>query len=116
MKQIKRSQANKRKSMCVVYNNTIYTSGITSYDVSEDCEKQTKEVLDIIDKLLAKEGSNKHKVLQASITLKDMDDYAAFNSAWNEWVTQGFEPTRSVVQGGLSVPEYKVKISVIAAV
>ncbi len=116
MKKIKRSQTNGRKAMCVVHDSTLYTSGITCYDVSEDCELQTKEVLSLIDKLLEREGTSKENVLQASITLKDMADYGAFNAAWNAWVTDGNEPARSVIQGALSVPEYKVKISVIAAV
>ena len=44
-----------------------------------------------------------------------MADYGAFNAVWDAWVVDGYEPARSVTGGQLAVPEYKIKISVTAA-
>ena len=59
--------------------------------------------------------TERSRVISATITLADMADYGAFNAVWDQWVADGFEPVRSVTEGHLAVPEYKVKISLIAA-
>ena len=70
---------------------------------------------EFIDNILARNGIDKTRVLTAAITLADMADYGAFNAVWDAWVVDGYEPARSVTGGQLAVPEYKIKISVTAA-
>ena len=113
--EIKRNGANGRRAQSVSYNGILYTSGITTTDLDADITGQTQDVIHIIDNILARNGIDKTRVLTAAITLADMADYGAFNAVWDAWVVDGDEPARSVTGGQLAVPEYKIKISVTAA-
>lgn len=113
--EIKRNGGNGRRSLSVVSNGLVYTSGITSTNLEADITGQTQDVLRVIDNILARNGTDKTRVLSATVTLADMADYGAFNAVWDEWVIDGLEPARSVTGGALAVPEYRVKIAVIAA-
>lgn len=113
--EIKRNGANGRRAQSVTYNGMLYTSGITSSDLDADVAGQTQDVLGVIDNILARAGIDKTRVITATVTLADMADYGAFNAVWDAWVVDGHEPARSVTGGALAVPEYKVKISVTAA-
>ena len=112
---IKRNGGNGRRSLSVEYNGLLYTSGITSTDLEADITGQARDVLRVLDNILQRHGIDKNRVLTAAVTLADMADYGAFNAVWDEWVIDGFEPARSVTEGRLAVPEYKVKIAVTAA-
>ena len=103
------------RAQSVSYNGILYTSGITTTDLDADITGQTQDVIHIIDNILARNGIDKTRVLTAAITLADMADYGAFNAVWDAWVVDGYEPARSVTGGQLAVPEYKIKISVTAA-
>lgn len=113
--EIKRNGGNGRRSLSVEYGGLVYTSGITSSDLSADITGQMEDVLSVLDNILARKGIDKTRVLRATVYLADMADYGAFNAAWDAWVIDGYEPVRSVVQAKLATEEYKVKISVIAA-
>lgn len=112
---LNRSAANGRRSTCISYGGTLYTSGVTTTDLAGDIAAQAENVLAQLDTLLAAYGTDKHQVLMAHIFLADMQDYAAFNAVWDTWVDDGFEPCRCVVQAGLPLPEYRVKIALTAA-
>lgn len=112
---ILRSGGNGRRSSCVAHGGLVYLSGITTVDLSADAGGQARDVFAQIDKLLAANASHKTRVLSATVYLASMADYGDFNAAWDEWVTDAFEPARSVVQAGLALPEYRVKVSLIAA-
>ena len=115
-REIMRTGGNGRRSKCVAYGGLVYVSGITTVDLQADVREQTRDVLDQIDKMLAANGSDKLRVVSASITLKDREhDYGEFNAVWDQWVSDGFEPARSVTGGKLALPEYRVKIALIAA-
>lgn len=115
MMEIKRNGGNGRRSLSVEYGGLVYTSGITGSDLEADIAGQTREVLRVIDNILERHGTDRDHVLTATVTLADMADYGAFNAVWDEWVADGFEPARSVTEGRLAVPEFKVKVAVVAA-
>lgn len=102
--------------MCeaVVHNNTVYYTSVPE-DLAADAEAQTAETLAIIDRLLTRVGSDKSKILDATIFLVDKADFAAMNRAWDAWVSPGNAPVRCTVQAGLMNPGYKVEIKIIAA-
>lgn len=112
---IKRTGGNGRRSTAVSYDGLVYTSGVTTTALQEAVRGQTQDVLQQLDAILARHGTDKSRVLRADITLTDMADYGEFNAAWDEWVTDNEEPVRSVTQGGLAVEGYRVKIALIAA-
>jgi len=112
---IQRHNVGKRLSEIVVYNNTVYLAGEVPDDGTKDITGQTEEVLAKIDKLLAKVGSDKTKILSAQIFLPDMGDFAGMNKAWEAWVVAGHTPARATVEAKLANPAYKVEIMCVAA-
>ena len=73
-------------------------------------------VVDVeIDALLAKGGSDKNRILTATIWLADIADFAAMNAVWDAWVVPGQAPARATVQARLNDPKMKVEIMVVAA-
>ena len=93
---IKRIQPSKRFSEVVIHNNTAYFAGqVPEKTVKQNAYEQTKEVLSLIDKLLAEIGSEKSKILTTQIFLADMADFAAFNAVYEKYFTS--KPARSCV-------------------
>ena len=112
---IQRYHIGKRLSEMVVHNGTIYLAGQVAEDAKQDITGQAKQVLAQIDKLLAEVGSDKTKILSATIFLPSMADFPALNAVWEGWVPAGNCPARATVQAKLAASEYKVEIQVIAA-
>jgi enamine deaminase RidA (YjgF/YER057c/UK114 family) len=113
---IQRFETGPRMSQVVVHGDTIYLAGIVAKTTAgESVTKQTQEVLSIIDSHLAKAGSDKSKLLSATIYLPDMKGYAEMNAVWDGWVSAGNTPARATVQAGLAAPQYGIEIMVIAA-
>ncbi len=104
-----------RMSRCVVHGDTVYLAGLTASDRSADVTGQTKQILDMIDSYLATAGTDKSKLLQAQIWLTDTANFAAMNSAWNDWVDENNPPVRACVQAELMAPDLLVEIMVTAA-
>ena len=112
---VQRHNVGKRLSEVVVHNGVAYLAGEVPDDGSKDITGQTEEVLAKIDKLLAKVGSDKSKLLSAQIFLPDMKDFAGMNVAWEKWVIPGQTPARATVEAKLANPAYKVEIMCTAA-
>ena len=68
-----------------------------------------------IDRLLAEVGSDKSRLLSATIYLPDMADFPAMNAVWEAWVVAGPDAGARDGRGGLAHPDYKVEIQVVAA-
>ena len=102
-------------SQAVEYGNTVYLAGVVAKDLAQDVTGQTKEVLAEIDRLLAKCGSHKSKVLQAQIWVTDIRNRPAMNEAWTAWAEAKNLPARACVEAKLADPRALVEIMVIAA-
>lgn len=113
---IQRTGSNGRTSHCVAYNGQLYISGVTPVDIEGDITAQAKDVFEQMDRLLSRHSSDKHMVLKADVILQSMEDYGDFNQAWDEWVTDDFEPTRSICAATLPLSEYRVMLSLVAAI
>ena len=64
---------------------------------------------------LAKAGTDKTKLLSATIYITDMKTFPEMNAAWDGWVSAGNAPARATVEAKLAAPQYNVEIMVIAA-
>ena len=104
-----------RLSQVVIHGNTVYTAGIVADDANTDVGGQTGQILDKIDAYLKEAGTDKTKILMATIWLSDIKDYTAMNAVWDMWVPKGNSPARACVESKLAAPQYKVEIRVIAA-
>ena len=111
---IQRLDPEHRMSEAVVYNNTVYYTNVPE-NPDEDAEAQTANALAVIDRILTRVGSDKSKILDATIFLVENEDFAAMNRAWDAWVSPGNAPVRCTVQAQLMNPKYKVEIKIIAA-
>jgi enamine deaminase RidA (YjgF/YER057c/UK114 family) len=113
---IQRFDTGPRMSQVVVHGNTVYLAGVVANKAAgESVTKQTQEVLAIIDGHLAKAGSDKTKLLTATIYLPDMTTFAEMNAVWDGWVSTGNTPARATVEAKLANPRYSVEIMVTAA-
>ncbi|WP_386692698.1 MULTISPECIES: RidA family protein [unclassified Lonepinella] len=105
-----------RYSEIAVHNGVAYLAGqIPENTPNQPIYQQTKDVLDLIDKLLAEVNSDKSQILMAQIFLADMQDYAEMNRAWDEWVANNNAPPRACVEAKLADHSWKVEIVVTAA-
>ncbi|HYM30239.1 MAG TPA: RidA family protein [Candidatus Cybelea sp.] len=111
---IKRHQAGPRMSQAVEYGNTVYLAGQVAADPKQGVAGQTEQILQQIEKLLAAAGSDKSKILSATIYLADIGTFAEMNSVWDRWVDKQNPPARATVEAKLAAPAYRVEIMVIA--
>ena len=113
---IQRFDVGIRMSEMAVHNGTVYLAGQVASDASQGIEGQTRQVLGMVDALLARAGSDKTKILRVQIFLADLKDFTAMNSVWDSWVVPGNTPPRATVQAALAKPEWKIEVVVTAAV
>ncbi|HXJ07907.1 MAG TPA: RidA family protein [Burkholderiales bacterium] len=102
-------------SHAVEHGDTVYLAGIVAKNLDNDVKGQTKEIVGEIDRLLAKCGSNKSRILQAQIWVTDIRNRAAMNEVWSAWVDPKNLPARACVEAKLADPKCLVEIMVIAA-
>jgi len=102
-------------SNAVEHGDTVYLAGVVAKNLDKDIKGQTKEILDEIDRLLAKSGSGKSKVLSASIWVTDIRNRAPMNEVWTAWVDAKNLPARACLEAKLADPRALVEIMVVAA-
>lgn len=105
-----------RMSGAVVHGDTVYLSGQVALDAGgKSVTEQTKNILERIDALLSKAGTDKSKLVSASIWLSDIASFEEFNAVWDAWVDPKATPARATVESKLAAPQFTVEIAVIAA-
>ena len=102
-------------SQATVYNGVVNVCGLTADDRSLDAKGQTEQILAKIDDRLAKCGTDKSKMLMATVYLTNMDDKLAMNEAWMAWLGSLERPARACVGAPLATPDTLVEIVVSAA-
>ncbi|MHC3126736.1 endoribonuclease [Brevundimonas sp. GN22] len=112
---IQRIQSDARMSQAVVHNGVVYLAGQVG-EPGDDVVTQTRTALAEIDALLAEAGTDKSKILTATIWLADIADFDKMNSVWDAWVDQANPPARATGESRLAAPEYLVEVIVTAAV
>lgn len=113
---IERFDIGPRMSQAVVHGNTVYLAGqVASGAPGKSVTEQTKDILANIDSLLARTGTDKTKILTATIWLTDMATFPELNAVWEAWIPAGHTPARATVESRLASPDYAVEIGLIAA-
>lgn len=114
---IQRLDVGARLSELAVHNGVAYLAGQVPEDLDADIQGQTAQVLAMVDRMLARVGSDKSRILRAEIFLADLAaDFDGMNQAWDAWVAPGHAPPRATVQAALANRGWKVEIVVTAAV
>lgn len=117
MSSITRIESGPRMSQAVVHGNIVYLSGQVALEAQgESVTAQTQNILARIDALLAAAGTDKTKLLSASIWLADIATFADMNAVWDAWVAEGNAPARATVESKLAAPQFTVEIAVTAAI
>lgn len=114
---IKRIGVAARYSDAVIHGNTVYLAGhVPEESKGQDISAQTQDVLNQIDETLHDCGTDKTKILSATIYLADMKNFAGMNAVWDQWVAQGHTPARATVEAKLASPDYAIEIVMVAAI
>ncbi len=114
---IKRIKPGPRMSQAVVHNGVVTTAGQVALNAAgEDAVTQTRDILNSIDGLLAEAGTDKSKLLTATIWLSDIALFNQMNEVWDAWIDKEAPPTRACVESKLASPKFVVEIAVTASV
>lgn len=111
---IERIQPGSRMSQAVIHGGTVYLAGQVGAP-GESVTAQTQDICAKIEKLLDEAGSDKSKMLQATIWLADMADFGEMNAVWDAWIDPDNPPTRACGESKLATPDFKVEIIIVAA-
>ncbi len=111
---IRRIEPGPRMSQAVVHGGVVYLAGQVGAPGASVTE-QTRAVLAQIDRLLAEAGSDKSRLLSATIWLDDIADFGEMNAVWEAWIDPANPPARATGECRLAAPEFKVEIIVTAA-
>jgi enamine deaminase RidA (YjgF/YER057c/UK114 family) len=112
---IRRIEPGTRMSAAVVHGDTVYLAGQVG-TAGDDVTTQTVTALAEVDRLLALAGTDKSKILNATIWLADIADFGKMNAVWDAWVDPANPPARATGESKLATPDYLVEVIVIAAV
>ena len=112
---IERIDSGPRMSQVVVVGDLVFTAGQVAHgNAGRDVGSQTREILEGIDALLAKAGSDKSKVVSVNIWLAAIGDFDAMNVVYDAWVDKANPPVRACVEARLAGSEFAVEIAAIA--
>lgn len=106
--------SNERASKIVIHNQTIYLSGQVG-NAEDDIQAQTLTCLEKVEALLTEVGSDKSKILSATVWISSMANFDAMNQVWNKWFEGVQPPARACGESALARPELLVEVTVIAA-
>lgn len=101
------------RNRCVEHAGIVYAVATAPGD---SIEEQTQRSLAYLDESLAMAGSDKTRILQAQIFLESMDQKAAMDVVWNDWIGPDWQnwPQRACVGAPLA-PGTLVEIVLTAA-
>jgi enamine deaminase RidA (YjgF/YER057c/UK114 family) len=115
MSQIQRHGTTARFSDAVVHNGVVYIVEVPS-STDSAIGQQTLEVLSSLERQLVAAGSDKSRVLMATVYLTDLADYDGMNTVWDAWLPPGSAPARACVKvAGLARPGWRIEIALTAA-
>lgn len=117
MTNIKRVGVAARYCDIAIHDGTAYFSGyVPETSVGLSVREQTADILEQLDTSLAEIGSDRSRILHATIWLSDIASYEAMNEVWDAWVAPGQAPARVCVESKLADPGYALEIRIVAAV
>ena len=112
---IQKLNSNQVMSAVTIFNKVVYLSGQVPKNTQQDIIGQTQEILAMIDQLLLEANTDKSRLLSAHVYIKNLDDFATFNTIWIDWLEGCVAPSRATIQADLVNPDWLIEIAVIAA-
>jgi enamine deaminase RidA (YjgF/YER057c/UK114 family) len=114
MSDIKRIKPGPRMSQGVIHGKTLYCAGQVG-EAGASVTRQTETALAALDAVLAEAGTDKTRLLQVTIWMADMADFAEMNAVWDAWIPADATPARATGEAKLATPVYTVEVIAIAA-
>jgi enamine deaminase RidA (YjgF/YER057c/UK114 family) len=111
---IVRHEPSKILSLAVEANGFVFLAGIVAKTLTLDAKGQAAEILAEIDRLLKLCGTNKSKVVSATIWVTDIRHRDGMNESWMSWTGGTNLPVRACVEAKLADPRMLVEIQVAA--
>ena len=84
------------RSRAVAHDGIVYAVA-TAKNKAAPLYEQTKDALAQIDATLAEAGSNKSRILRATVYITDMSKKPEMDRAWDEWVDRANPPQRACI-------------------
>jgi enamine deaminase RidA (YjgF/YER057c/UK114 family) len=81
----------------VEHNGLVFLGGVTADDETLDMAGQTRQVLTKIDQYLDVAGTDKSKLLSATIFVTDLSQKPQMDAEWKAWIAAQDLPTRATV-------------------
>lgn len=113
---ISRIEPGQHFSAAVVGGGHLYISGTIAKSVDASIEVQTREVLERLDDLMSKAGTDKSRLLSVTIYLPHIRDFEAMNRVWDAWVDPQNKPARATVEARLAIESLRVEIAAVVLV
>jgi enamine deaminase RidA (YjgF/YER057c/UK114 family) len=113
--EIRRRHTGPVHSRIVEHGGLVYIAGTTADRRTASCREQTEEILRKIEGFLAEAGTDKSRLLSATVWLADIREKEEMDAAWKAWVHPDHKPARACVESRLGTPDTRVEIMVIAA-
>ena len=101
------------RSRAVAHDGIVYAVA-TAKNKSAPLYEQTKDTLAQIDATLQEAGSDKSRILRATVYITDMSRKPEMDRAWDEWVDRANPPQRACIGVALADKDL-VEILVTAA-
>ncbi|WP_244483404.1 RidA family protein [Mesorhizobium sp. 1M-11] len=102
-------------SRVVKHAGIAYLAGMTAEDASQGFEDQMRQVLAKADESLKLAGTDRSRLLTATIWLSDMAYFAEMNTMWESWIDPSNPPARATAECKLARPTLLVEILFTAA-
>jgi enamine deaminase RidA (YjgF/YER057c/UK114 family) len=102
-------------SKAVEANGFVFTAGLVADDLRQDAKGQTEQALQEADRLLKLCGTDKSKIVSATIWVSDIRHRVAMNEAWSAWTAGNDLPGRACVEAKLADPRILVEVALVAA-
>lgn len=103
-----------RWSDVTIYNGIAHFVEVPD-DISVDIEAQVSQILLQAEQRLALFGSDKSKLLSATIYITRLEDVPVLNRLWEAWLPVGQAPSRACLKVELLKAEMLVEIAFVAA-
>ena len=103
-----------RYSDATIYAGLIHRVEVPA-DLSTDVADQTRQILAQAEATLALAGSDKSRLLMATVYVTDLRNVPALNAVWDAWLPAGCAPCRACVKVELVSPGMLVEIAFVAA-
>jgi enamine deaminase RidA (YjgF/YER057c/UK114 family) len=111
---IKRMGTTPRWSDATVFNGIAHFVEVAA-DTEQNIASQIQQILAQAETTLAAIGSDKSKLLSATIYLTRAEDFAILNTLWEAWLPAGCAPSRACVKVELLNPQMLIEIAFVAA-